>query len=77
MEELVAQGKCKSIGVSNFNISQLQELLKVCKIKPVVNQFEVHPYYQNEALVKFCQENDIIATAYAPLGAPDRGWYFI
>ena len=74
MEELVAEGKTKSIGVSNFNIEQLTELLAVCKIKPVCNQFEVHPLCQSTELVDFCQKNDVLVVAYAPLGAPDRFW---
>lgn len=74
MEELVEQGKVKSIGLSNFNITQIEDLLKNCKFKPVVNQVEVHPYYQNNELIDYCQKNDIIVTAYAPLGARDRAW---
>lgn len=74
MEELVANGKVKSIGVSNFNVAQLTEILSICKIKPVCNQVEVHPLHQNTELVDFCQKNDIAVTAYAPLGAPDRMW---
>jgi diketogulonate reductase-like aldo/keto reductase len=41
MEELVEQDKTKAIGLSNFNIQQIQDILKICKIKPVCNQFEV------------------------------------
>jgi diketogulonate reductase-like aldo/keto reductase len=74
MEELVRQGKVKSIGVSNFNIEQLTDVLANCKVKPVTNQFEVHPYCQNTELIEFCQKNGVIVTNYAPLGAPDRGW---
>ena len=48
MEELVTLGKAKSIGISNFNIEQIKEILKVCKIRPVCNQFEVNPLWQNE-----------------------------
>jgi diketogulonate reductase-like aldo/keto reductase len=44
MEGLVASGKVRSIGVSNFNVSQLQKLLKTAKIPPAVNQIEIHPY---------------------------------
>jgi aldehyde reductase len=74
MEELVEQGKTKSIGISNFNIQQCKDILSICKIKPVCNQFEVNPLWQNEELVDFCLSNDIKVVAYAPLGAPDRGW---
>jgi diketogulonate reductase-like aldo/keto reductase len=77
MENFVDEGKVKSIGLSNFNISQIKEVLEKCRIKPVVNQVEVHPYFQNTELVDFCQTNDIIVTAYAPLGAPDRSWYIV
>ena len=59
MEKLVQAGKVKSIGVSNFNQFQLQRIMNNCTIKPVVNQIEVHPYLTNDALVNFCQENDI------------------
>lgn len=51
MEELVTLGKTKSIGVSNFNIEQIKEVLKVCKIRPVCNQFEINPLWQNEELI--------------------------
>ncbi len=46
----------------------------MCKIRPVVNQFEVHPLLQNRELIDFCQSENIVVTAYAPLGAPDRSW---
>jgi diketogulonate reductase-like aldo/keto reductase len=72
MEELVNEGKVKSIGVSNFNIEQLKDILANCKIKPVVNQIEVHPYLQNEELVDFCQKHDIVVTAYGPMGVSFR-----
>ncbi len=62
----------KSIGVSNFSISQLEDVLQNCKVKPVANQVEAHIYLQNEELVKFCQSNGIALTAYGPLGAPNR-----
>ena len=50
MEELVRLGKTKSIGVSNFNCEQIKEILKVCKKRPVCNQFEINPLWQNEEL---------------------------
>lgn len=74
MEDLVKKGKVKSIGVSNFNIKQLQDVLDNCEIKPVCNQFEIHPFLQNDELVEFCIKNEIAVVAYAPFGAPDRSW---
>jgi diketogulonate reductase-like aldo/keto reductase len=74
MEELCREGKAKSIGVSNFNIEQIDDLWDKCEIKPVVNQFEVNVYNQNRDLIKHCQNKGIIITAYAPLGANDRAW---
>lgn len=70
MEELVDQGKLKSIGISNFNIEQMKEVLRIARIKPVCNQFEIHPIFHNDAWVDFCQQNDIVAVAYAPFGNP-------
>ena len=52
MEEFAKSGVIKSIGVCNFNISQLKDLLAHSEIKPVVNQIEIHPYFQNDKLVK-------------------------
>jgi diketogulonate reductase-like aldo/keto reductase len=72
LEELCREGKCKSIGVSNFNIPQLKEVLANCEIKPVNNQIEIHPYLQNEKLVEFCQKNEIVVSAYAPIGAGQK-----
>ena len=74
MENLVKNGKVKSIGVSNFNIKQLKDVLENCEIKPVCNQFEIHPLLQNDELIEFCHKNGIAVVAYAPFGAPDRSW---
>ncbi|MBN3298219.1 AK1A1 dehydrogenase, partial [Amia calva] len=72
MESLVSSGRVKSIGVSNFNISQLQRLLSVAKIPPAVNQVELHPYLVQSDLVKFCKANKITLTAFSPFGCPGR-----
>ena len=74
MEELVEEGKVKSIGLSNFNAQQVSDILKACTIRPVCNQFEIHPMLQCARLVEFCQQNEIVVVAFAPLGAPDRTW---
>lgn len=74
MEKCVATGLVKSIGVSNFNKAQVQEILDNCKIPPAMQQIEVNPYFVNEELVKFCQSKNICVTAYSPLGSADRPW---
>ncbi|KAK9473257.1 NADP-dependent oxidoreductase domain-containing protein [Dipodascopsis tothii] len=68
MEKLVTSGKVRSIGVSNFTIEKLQEVLAVATIKPAVNQIEAHPYLQQPKLIQFCKDNDIVVTGYSPLG---------
>lgn len=73
MEKLVDEGKCRHIGVSNFNQSSIESLLRGCRIRPEVNQIELHPYLPQKELVKFCQSESILLTAYSPLGSRDRG----
>lgn len=72
MEELNLSGKARAIGVSNWTIDGLKKLLAFAKVKPTVNQIEIHPFLPNEELVKFCQENDIVPEAYSPLGSQDQ-----
>jgi len=72
MEALVATGKVKSIGLSNFNVEQAQNILHMCKIKPVCNQVEISPTCRNEELVEFCLGKHVLPVAYTPLGAPCR-----
>jgi diketogulonate reductase-like aldo/keto reductase len=67
MEEIAKSGRAKAIGVSNYTIKHLEELLKECDIKPVVNQVELHVYLQQPALVEFCKAHDILVEAYSPL----------
>lgn len=66
LEELYKQGKIKAIGVSNFLGHHLDPLLKTAKIKPMVNQIEIHPGMLQEETVKFCEENNILVEAWAP-----------
>jgi len=72
MIELKKTGKVRSIGVSNFNVKQLETLIKETQVVPVVNQVESHPYLPQKELLEFCRKNNIYLTAYSPLGTPDR-----
>lgn len=67
MEELYQQKKVRAVGVSNYTIRHLKELLKTCAVKPAVNQVELHVYLQQPELLAFCKENDIAIEAYSPL----------
>ena len=71
MEKLYKEKKIRAIGVSNFTIDQLKELMSKTFINPAVNQIEVHPYLANKQLVDFCQEKGIAVTAYKPIGGGD------
>jgi diketogulonate reductase-like aldo/keto reductase len=68
MEHLYDRGLTKSIGVSNWTISGLKELLKHTRVKPSVNQVEIHPFLPNTALLDYCNSQNIILEAYSPLG---------
>ncbi|KAI0852319.1 Aldo/keto reductase [Daldinia vernicosa] len=72
MEELYEAKKTRAIGVSNWTIPGLKKLLQIAKVKPAVNQIEIHPFLPNEELVQFCKENDIVPAAYSPLGSQDQ-----
>jgi len=67
LEECVNLGLTKAIGVSNFRIEDLKRVLAVAKVKPFVNQVELHPYLPQRTLRAFMKENDIIPACYAPL----------
>ena len=67
MENLVTKGYTKYIGVSNFNVQSLLNLLSFCKIKPLVNEIEFHPYLYQKKLVEFCKNEDIFLFGYNPL----------
>ena len=70
MEALVDKGLVREIGVSNFPVSLLHELLARSRITPAVNQCEGHPYLQQPHLLKYCQARGVHYQAYSPLGTP-------
>ncbi len=67
LEQLHSEGQVRAIGVSNYSIAQLEELLSVCRIKPAVNQVELHPRLQQRELREFCREQGILIQAWSPL----------
>ncbi|KAJ6017841.1 hypothetical protein N7451_001220 [Penicillium sp. IBT 35674x] len=68
LEKLVATGKIRSIGISNFTVDATKKLLETAKIVPATNQIEAHPFLQQPELTKFLQDKNILITAYSPLG---------
>lgn len=67
LEKFYDEGLVKSIGVSNYTISHLEELLPQAEIIPAVNQVEFHPFLNQKELAAKCKENGIILEAYSPL----------
>lgn len=70
MESLVDSGLVKCIGVSNFGVSLIRDLLAQCRIRPSVLQVESHPYLVQSKLLRYCHQEQIAFTAFSPLGAP-------
>jgi alcohol dehydrogenase (NADP+) len=71
MQDQNKNGLAKHIGVSNFNQAKLKELFALPGQRPEMNQVELHPYLPQNQLVAFCKENELLVTAYSPLGSPD------
>jgi diketogulonate reductase-like aldo/keto reductase len=72
MEELYAKGLVRNIGTSNMTIAKMKLLLNDCKIKPVVNEMEIHPHFQQPELFDFMVANKIQPIGFSPLGSPSR-----
>ncbi|GAB0092495.1 Aldo-keto reductase [Sergentomyia squamirostris] len=69
MEDMVSMGLTRSIGLSNFNERQIERIFDNSTLKPVNLQIEVHLYLQQKKLIDYCRKNDIVVTAYSPLGS--------
>jgi diketogulonate reductase-like aldo/keto reductase len=68
LEQLLADGKVRAIGVSNFMPDRLERLLAETSVVPAVNQIEVHPYFQQTALQRAQAERGIVTQAWSPIG---------
>lgn len=72
MERLLEERRVRAIGVSNYTVRHLEELLARCKHPPAVNQVELHPFLQQRELRTFCAKHEIRLEAYAPLVKAQR-----
>lgn len=72
MEELVTLGLVRHIGTSNMTIPKLNLVLRDARIKPAVNEMELHPHFQQPDLFAFVRANGMVAVGYCPIGSPGR-----
>jgi diketogulonate reductase-like aldo/keto reductase len=67
MEEAHAAGLIKTLGVSNFDVADLENILNNCSVAPTINQIRYHVGHTQDAIVTFCKENDILVEGYSPI----------
>src|SRR5690606_17177618 len=72
MEELVETGLVRHIGTSNMTIPKLELLLRDAKIRPAVNEMELHPHFQQPELFEYVRGHGIEPIGYSPIGSPNR-----
>jgi alcohol dehydrogenase (NADP+) len=72
MEELVDRGLVRHIGTSNMTIPKLKLVLRDARIKPAVNEMELHPHFQQPEFFRFVMESGIQPVGYCPIGSPGR-----
>ena len=68
MEDIYRSGRAKAIGVSNFSIDDINNILEVANVKPMVNQIKYHIGHHPDDIVKFCKKHDIVVEGYSSLG---------
>ncbi len=67
MEEFYESGQTRSIGISNFNVSDINAILETCRIRPMVNQIKLHIGHRQEEITEHCRKNNILVEGYSPL----------
>ena len=72
MEELVDLGLVRHIGTSNMTVPKLKLVLHDARIKPAVNEMELHPHFQQPELFEFVRSNGMVPVGYCPIGSPGR-----
>lgn len=73
MQHLPETGKCRSVGVSNFSVKNLERIVNSDEkfVIPAVNQIEIHPQLPQDELISYCKAKKIVVEAYSPLGSAD------
>jgi diketogulonate reductase-like aldo/keto reductase len=74
LEEAYNEGKVRTIGLSNFNAPQVQEIIDHASVKPTVDQIETHILWQQQRMHDYLTKNDIVHESYAPLGEANPGF---
>ena len=69
MEDVLRSGKARAIGIANYSVQYLEDLLSEATIIPAVNQIENHPCLPQDDIVQYCKRKGIHVTAYSPLGS--------
>ena len=72
MEKAYKKGKVRAIGLSNFNVEQIKEILSICEVRPTILQTEVHPYFQEKELKEYLAGQGMAIQAWYPLGHGDK-----
>ena len=72
MEQLVEMGLVRHIGTSNMTVPKLRLLLRDARIKPIANEMELHPHFQQSELFRYAVDNGIVPIGYSPIGSPSR-----
>lgn len=72
MEHLFDEGRTRTIGVSNFMVHHLEELFAAARVKPCINQIELHPFCQQREVVAWCRAHGVVVEAYSPLTKGQR-----
>jgi diketogulonate reductase-like aldo/keto reductase len=72
LEQLHLQGRARAIGVSNFLVPHLEELMAAAEVVPMVNQIELTPFLQRRETVDYCRKHDIVVASYSPLARGQR-----
>lgn len=71
MEKLYEEGYVKHLGVANCHQHHLEEIFKICKYKPEIGQFEIHPLFTQKPLIQYYKDHDILVEAYTPIARYD------